>query len=312
MATGESKIKFTVEGITQLHQHFQSILNDSKALTEEWQKQGTSIVQSLREQIELLKRRNSVAQPPSIAPGASATGLSGGAGNFQDIENALETIVSDGVLIHQSSLKELAALLSSASPSAAGRTGGAGGQRRSPNDISDGDKEGQRDKFLKNLAMSTLIRPIQSKDPLQAGLGIAENAGTSLMAMGGNAGWVGAALAAVTAILGARYQAVAQVAPTAAQAARILGGSWEERVIPGEEAGLYGLQRNDVLQRQMALGRALGTSRVGRRGSVELESALLWESTTALSSADIEAYARSIRGSRRVHWAEACLVILTC
>ena len=95
MATGESKIKFTVEGITQLHQHFQSILNDSKALTEEWQKQGTSIVQSLREQIELLKSRNSVARPSSLIPGASATGLSGGGiGNFQDIENALETILS--------------------------------------------------------------------------------------------------------------------------------------------------------------------------------------------------------------------------
>jgi len=300
MATGESKIKFTVEGITQLHQHFQSILNDSKALTEEWQKQGTSIVQSLREQIELLKRRNSVAQPPSLTPGASATGLpGGGTGNFQDIENALETIVSDGVLIHQSSLKELAALLSSASPSTAGRTGGEGSQSRKPENVSDGTEESQRDKFLKNLAMSALIRPIQSKDPFQAGIGFAENAGTSLMAMGGKAGWIGAALAAVTAIIGARYNAVAEVAPTAAQASRLLGGEWASYV-PADRriADTYGLQRNDVLQRQMALGRALGTSRVSRAGSSEFETALLWEATTSLSSGDIEAYARSIRGSR--------------
>ena len=300
MATGESKIKFTVEGITQLHQHFQSILNDSKALTEEWQKQGTSIVQSLREQIELLKRRNSVAQPPSLTPGASATGLpGGGTGNFQDIENALETIVSDGVLIHQSSLKELAALLSSASPSTAGRTGGEGNQSRKPENVSDGTEESQRDKFLKNLAMSALIRPIQSKDPFQAGIGLAENAGTSLMAMGGKAGWIGAALAAITAVIGAHYEAVANVAPTAAQASRLFGGDWASFVPANRSiSNAYGLQRNDVLQRQMALGRALGTSRVSREGSPEFESALLWEATTSLSSGDIEAYARSIRGSR--------------
>lgn len=300
MATGESKIKFTVEGITQLHQHFQSILNDSKALTEEWQKQGTSIVQSLREQIELLKRRNSVAQPPSLTPGASATGLSGGGtGNFQDIENALETIVSDGVLIHQSSLKELAALLSSASPSTAGRPSGEGGQSTKPENVSDGTEESQRDRFLKNLAMSALIRPIQSKDPFQAGIGLAENAGTSLMALGGKAGWAGAALATVAAIIGARYNAVAEVAPTAAQASRLLGGEWTSYV-PADRriADTYGLQRNDVLQRQMALGRALGTSRVSRVGSSEFETALLWEATTSLSGGDIEAYARSIRGSR--------------
>ena len=300
MATGESKIKFTVEGITQLHQHFQSILNDSKALTEEWQKQGTSIVQSLRDQIELLKRRNSVAQPPSLTPGASATGLSGGGtGNFQDIENALETIVSDGVLIHQSSLKELAALLSSASPSTAGRPGGQGGQSTKPENVSDGTEEGQRDRFLKNLAMSALIRPIQSKDPFQAGIGLAENAGTSLMALGGKAGWAGAALATVAAIIGARYNAVAEVAPTAAQASSLLGGDWASYV-PADRriADTYGLQRNDVLQRQMALSRALGTSRVSRAGSSEFETALLWEATTSLSGGDIEAYARSIRGSR--------------
>ena len=300
MATGESKIKFTVEGITQLHQHFQNILNDSKALTEEWQKQGTSIVQSLREQIELLKSRNSVARPSSLTPGASATGLpGGGTGNFQDIENALETIVSDGVLIHQSSLKELAALLSSASPSTAGRPGGEGGQSKKPENVSDGTEESQRDKFLKNLAMSTLIRPIQSKDPFQAGIGLAENAGTSLMALGGKAGWVGAALATVSAIIGARYNAVAEVVPTAAQASRLLGGEWASYV-PADRriADTYGLQRNDVLQRQMALGRALGTSRVSRAGSSEFETALLWEATTSLSSGDIEAYARSIRGSR--------------
>ena len=58
MPAGDSKIKFTVEGITQLHQSFQSILNDSKALTEEWAKQGASVVKSLQEQIELLKKRN--------------------------------------------------------------------------------------------------------------------------------------------------------------------------------------------------------------------------------------------------------------
>lgn len=300
MATGESKIKFTVEGITQLHQHFQSILNDSKALTEEWQKQGTSIVQSLRDQIELLKKRNSVAQPSSLTPGASATGLpGGGAGNFQDIENALETIVSDGVLIHQSSLKELAALLSSASPSTAGKPSGQGGQSTKPENVSDGTEESQRDRFLKNLAMSALIRPIQSKDPFQAGIGLAENAGTSLMALGGKAGWAGAALATVAAIIGARYNAVAEVAPTAAQASRLLGGEWSSYV-PADRriADTYGLQRNDVLQRQMALGRALGTSRVSRAGSSEFETALLWEATTSLSGGDIEAYARSIRGSR--------------
>lgn len=300
MPVGESKIKFTVEGITRLHQSFQSILNDSKALTEEWSKQGSSIIQSLREQIELLKRRNSVAQPPSLTPGASATGLSGsGTGNFQDIENALETIVSDGVLIHQSSLKELASLLSSASPSPAGRTGGEGSQSRKPENVSDGTEESQRDKFLKNLAMSALIRPIQSKDPFQAGIGLAENAGTSLMAMGGTTGWIGAALAAVTAVIGAHYEAVANVAPIAAKASRLFGGDWASFVPANRSiSSAYGLQRNDVLQRQMALGRALGTSRVSREGSPEFESALLWEATTSLTSGDIEAYARSIRGSR--------------
>lgn len=300
MPVGESKIKFTVEGITQLHQSFQSILNDSKALTEEWSKQGTTIIQSLQEQIELLKKRNSVAFPST---GFASTGTPGGGSGRDDIrrsgdiENALESIASEGVLIHKESLKELADLLKVASPSATpGETRERGSSNRQPTNDREDEKDDRRNQFLKNLALSALINPIQSNDPLKAGLGIAQNAGSSLMAMGGRAGIWGLVLSLVTAGVQAKYNAVASVAPTAARASRFWGNDWAENVIPGSEAELYGLNRNEVLERQMAISRAVGTTNreIAQRLANE---AMLWESTTPLESSDIAAYAKSRRGS---------------
>jgi hypothetical protein len=303
MPVGESKIKFTVEGITQLHQSFQSILNDSRALTEEWSKQGTTIIQSLQEQIELLKKRNSVAFPST---GFASTGTPGGGSGRDDIrrsgdiENALESIASEGVLIHKESLKELADLLKVASPSATpGEPQERGSSNRQPTNDREDEKDDRRNQFLKSLALSTLINPIKSNDPVSAGIGLAENAGFSLMAMGGKAGLVGLFLSAAAAWIGAEYKAVANIAPTAARASRIWGNDWAENVVGWngkKEAADYGLTRNEVLERQMAISKAMGIRDKATVNRVT-DEAMLWESTTPLESSDIAAYAKSRRGS---------------
>lgn len=289
----DAKIKFTVEGITQLHQSFQSILNDSKSLTEEWAKQGTLITKSLQEQIDLLKKRNSFAPSTSMTTGAGSQQIT--TEGLGDIESILETIGSDGVLIHKDSLKELANLIANTQPidrDSEGR-GGEDGRVRRGRDEEDEREDPPMSKFLRNFALTGLLRPLQSNDPLAAGIGGVQNVGTSLMAMGGRAGGIGLAIAAAGGLLSAHYQTAAKIAPTAAQASRLLGGSWEEYVPAGNETQ-YGLQRNEVLQRQMELAKAMGRQDLGS----SLDESLLWGSSTMLSSSEIAQFARSARGDR--------------
>lgn len=290
----DAKIKFTVEGITQLHQSFQSILNDSKSLTEEWARQGVLITKSLQEQIDLLKKRNSFAPSAPMTTGTGSQQIT--TEGLGDIESVLETIGSDGVLIHKDSLKELANLIANTQPTdkdPEGKEKTKAVRKKDGKDEEDGKETSLMSNFLRNFALTGLLRPLQSSDPLAAGIGGVQNVGTSLMGMGGKAGWIGSAIAAVAGILGAHYQAVAKVAPTAAQASRLLGGSWEEYVPAGNETQ-YGLQRNEVLQRQMELARAMGRQNLGS----SLDESLLWESSTMLSSSEIAQFTRSARGDK--------------
>ena len=294
MPAGDSKIKFTVEGITQLHQSFQSILNDSKALTEEWTKQGTSVVKSLQEQIELLKKRNSIAMPPT-AGGQASSKISMDGGSLDDIEAALESMVTDGILLHKNSIKDLADLIKLSAP--ASTTPTAGGQASSKTQSGQGTEEqSEMGQVLGKWAFANMLRPIQSRDPFVAGLGMGGNLGAALMSTGNPYALAGGAvLSLLTGIIGAKYQTMAQIAPIAAQAARQMGGTWQGWTIPTQEGADYGLTRNEVLQRQMEMSKAMGRTDV----SSAMSTAMLWESTTNLSSADIASFARSARGDRQ-------------
>lgn len=292
----DSKVKFSVDGLTDLHQAFQSILTDSKSLTEVWAEQGNLITASLKEQLELLKQRNQYAYPPQSNPATGGTtGIDSGTppnpNNRLDL--FLRNAIYDGVRISKISLKELAAILG-AKPTDIPATGGAA----EPGQPSAGSQttretDSKTEQFLKGFVLTNLLRPIGAADPFRAGLDMGSNVGMSLIAQGGKAGWIGAALSAVTAVLGAKYNAVSEIAPTAAEAARVLGGNWAQLVIPEAGQTQYGLRRNDILQRQMQLARAMGRQNLG----TNLDQALLWEQTTSLSASDIAAFAQSARGS---------------
>ena len=285
----DSKIKFSVEGMTELHQSFQKILDDSKALTKEWEAQGVSVIESLRKQIELLKQRNTYGVPgsPYVGGGSQSVRNSG----LNDIEAVLENISTDGVLIHKDSLKELAELLKTAQVSG-GTSNGTTGEQSGAGQGVETSRGGQ---FLKNFAVSTLLNPLGTNDPVRSVLGIGSNVGSALMGMGGPAGIAGAAVSLISNIVLAKYGAVAGVAPVAAETSRILGGDWASWVPVETGTTKYGLQRNDVLQRRMQLARAMGRQDLGS----SFDQSLLWEMTTMLSSSDIAEFARSGRGDAR-------------
>ena len=306
----DSKIKFSVDGITSLHQAFQSILEDSRSLTEEWEKQGTSVVSSLKEQIELLKQRNQFGSPSDISGPKQEFKSENQFGSPSDkpkvegeitaqsdterIESLLDSAFHEGILINKVSLKELAAILSGVTLKAEPSKPEEGTTPQPGKEPQRETKEDENSKFLKSFVLASLIRPLNSNDPLRAGIDAGQNVGMSLMSMGGKAGAIGAILTGVTAIIGAKYSAIADVAPTAAEASRILGGDWASWTPVRAGQTQYGLRRNDVLQRQMQLARAMGRQNI----DTQLDQALLWEQTTSLSASDIATFAQSARGSR--------------
>lgn len=293
----ESKIKFSIDGMTDLHQAFQSILNDSRSLTEVWAEQGTLITNSLKEQLELLRQRNSIAFPPNAndsKPGSVGQHLGIDTGSADNkLDRFLRMAIYDGILISKVSLKELANIIGTR-PSVAdsGEESGPQAPTRAGAQHPDESKS-DATQFFKSFVLTNLLRPLNSSDPLRAGLDMGTNAGMALLSQGGTAGWIGAALAGIASIVGVKYNAVSEVAPTAAEAARLLGGDWAEYVPVGEGQTQYGLRRNDILQRQMQLARAMGRQNLGRN----FDQSLLWEQTTSLSNADITAFAQSARGS---------------
>lgn len=294
----DSKIKFSVDGITALHQAFQSILDDSRSLTEEWGRQGSSVVASLKEQIELLKQRNQFGSPSTTSlPSASVQKQDGdlvAQSSSERIESLLDSAFHEGVLINKVSLKELASILSGVTLKAEPSKLEEGTMPQPGKEFQRESKEDDDSRFLKSFVLASLIRPLDSNDPLRAGIDAGQNAGMSLMSMGGKAGAIGAILTGVTAIIGAKYSAVSDIAPIAAEASRVLGGDWASWTPVREGQTQYGLRRNDVLQRQMQLARAMGRQNIDR----ELDQALLWEQTTSLSASDIATFAQSARSSR--------------
>lgn len=291
MPTGDSKIKFSVEGVTQLHQSFQSILNDSKALTEEWARQGDLITKSLEKQINLLKSRNSSALFPNNPISSQQFKTEGT--DLKSLETFLDSVKSDGIKLNDETLKELANLIKTSMPVSESGKPQIEPKEHDQKDSEKIEKEDTQTKFFRNLALTSLLRPLQSNDPFESGIGAVSNTGNALMAMGGKAGIIGAGLAAVAEVIGAKYSKIANVAPTAAQTARLLGGSWEDWTISSEGAQ-YGLNKNETLQRRMSLAQAMGKQNLGN----SFDQALLWESSTMLTSSDIASFARSGRGDK--------------
>ena len=286
----DSKIKFSVEGITDLHQSFQKILDDSKAITKVWEVQGESVIKSLQQQIELLKQRNSYGSSVSPYVGGGSQRIKDE--GLTDIEMVLENISSDGVLIHKDSLRELAEMLKNTTPTTAPDSGAGGGGNGTPGGA--GQEMNRTSQFIRNFATSTLLNPLGASDPVRSLLGAGSNVGTALMGMGGPMAIAGAAVSAISNLILARYGAIATVAPTAAEASRILGGDWASWTPAEAGSTRFGLQRNDILQRRMQMARAMGRQDLGS----SFEQSLLWEMTTMLSSSDIAEFARSGRGER--------------
>ena len=105
----DTKIKFSVEGMQSLHQAFQDILNDSKALSVVWAEHGASVVESLKEQIELLKERNSIASQQSSNSISQFQG--GSSQELTEISSIVQSWRTEGILIHKDSLDTLVELL---------------------------------------------------------------------------------------------------------------------------------------------------------------------------------------------------------
>lgn len=301
----DTKIRFTVDGVNQLHQEFQKILTDSQSLTKEWEAQGTAIVQSLKEQLELLKTRNSLARPssvPSTPTGGASTAIATSQGqSVEDIEQALESVVTDGLRLSSETLKELADMLKSTStPTGGGAEGGGERPRPSTGGGAEGDggesKEGTFIRTVGRFALNNVLNPVQSNDPARSLLGIGSNLGSAMMQSGNPYAMAGgAALSLISGIATARYGRVADIAPTGAEAARMFGGSWEEYSVRNRLYEEFGLGAKEALQRRIELARSMGRQNLGEN----LYESTLWEQTTSLGQQDILSLARSARGDER-------------
>ena len=240
-----------------LHQAFQDILNDSKSLSVVWAEHGASVIENLKQQIELLKERNSIA-------GQQSNNVSQFQGtNSQELTEITSIVQSwrtEGILIHKDSLDTLAELLGGAAGSNVG--GGlddgltSGGLRR-------GKLGGAAGliKFGTSFALTNLLRGMNASDPVSAMLGLGTNIGSALMLTGNPyAMLAGAAISATTGIAGIKQNAVKGIANDASLAAGVFGGSYLDYLNQSRNWTDLGVGRAEALQRQIEYGRMFGLS----------------------------------------------------
>lgn len=211
----DTKIKFQVEGISDIKFYMNQILRDATSQAKVLSDSNASMIRSLNLQISLLEKRNKIA---SQYPGGAINVTGVGSGLSVAFESNIQNLVVELAKLNDT-LRKTSRLKSPSTPPTTGvsNTSGTG----SSNSSSRGRVNAS---WLQTFALSNMINPLSSKDPITAGLGVSENVGSSMMMVGGKVGWIGAALAAITGLGAMQIEMLREIAPSASKNARILGG----------------------------------------------------------------------------------------
>ena len=288
----DTKIKFSVEGMQSLHQSFQDILNDSKALTLVWAEHTASVTESLKEQIELLKERNSIAG--NLSGNSTSQFQTGGSQELIEVSSIIQSWKTEGILIHKDSIEALVDGLGNRGSSSGGEI----------NNTGTGVVAGGRGilgsnllRFGTSFALTNLLRGMNASDPVSAILGLGTNIGAALM-MTGNpyAMLAGAAISGISGIAGVKNNAVKGIANDASLAAGVFGGSYLDYLNQSRNWTDLGVGRAEALQRQIEYGRIFGLSAFGAErtalASTQIEKAL------GIDRGTLSAFATTGRGDK--------------
>lgn len=281
----DTKIKFSVEGMQSLHQAFQDILNDSKALTVVWAEHSTSVTESLKEQIELLKERNSIAGNLS-----GNTGSQFQAGNSQElveISSIIQSWKTEGVLIHKDSIEALLEGL--------GGTRGTNSSTTQEGPGISGTTGGKLMRFGTSFAFTNLMRGMNASDPVSAMLGLGSNIGSALMMTGNPYAMVAGALVSVLSnVASIRQNAIKGAVNDASLAAGVFGGNYTGYLDQSRNWTGLGIGRAEALQRQIEYGRLFGLSAFDAE-KVSLSSSQI-EKALGIDRGTLSAFATTGRG----------------
>lgn len=239
----DTQIRFSVQGADEVRNVMKTLIAESSTLSKSLEDANSRFINSLNTQIDLLKKRNELLKQGGTA--AQSTGS-----NSNQIVNILETIQKKGLDLSE---KTIAALNNRKRPSEQ-----ADDKRTRPSNSPNSNNA--RNSFLSNLAWSTLMRSISSRDPVQLGIGLGQNIGSSLMMMGGKTGVVGMIVSAATEVLAAQYRAYKEILPGSESLSRLLGssiGATGSNVASNPYAG-YGYLAQDYAQGQIDVTKQLG------------------------------------------------------
>ncbi len=238
MSDNNTKIKFQVEGIQTIRSEMTAILRDMVTQTQLMEKSGENIVNGLRKQIELIKERNGL--------NSQFTGEK----QSQQLDPTLSLTLKD----LNTTLKDLVETLSKEGGQNLPSTPSEPITPRTPDNLT-----GFTPQQLQTLGLTFLMRPLSSRDPINAGLDLSSNIGSSMMLKGGKAGWIGLAIAAVAGIAKMQYDIISEIEPASARMARLQGGRPGDYLdIRRNEYDRLGFGRADVLNNRADLIKALG------------------------------------------------------
>ena len=232
----DTKIKFQVEGIQTIKNEMSGILNDVIEQTKLIDNSNKEFIKSLQQQIELLKERNNISSQfisgaipqQQSDPGFSLT-LRDLNSTLRDLVEKLEEDISPRVH-NEPSLNETQNTATGLNP-----------------------------KMLQSFALSNIINPMSSNDPINAGFGLLQNAGSSLMMMGGKAGIAGLVATLAASIGKMQVDLLRDIEPSASRMARLQGANTSDYVNTDiNEYSDLGFRRSQVLQGRAGIIRTLG------------------------------------------------------
>lgn len=242
----DTQIRFSVQGANEVRNVMRTLITESNTLSKTLESANSRFIDSLNTQINLLKKRNEL-----LKQGGAATQFNIGSSATQ-IAGILETIQKKGLDLSEKTIAALNGGKKSSSQTSES-------ERSKFSNKSDANDN--RDSFLKGLVWSTLLRSISSRDPVQLGIGFGQNAGSSMMMMGGKAGVVGTILSLATAVLAAQYNAYKEILPGSESLSRLLGSSI---VDTGSDVAANPYTRYGILAQDYAQGQLDVTKQLGR------------------------------------------------
>lgn len=146
--------------------------------------------------------------------------------------------------------------------------------------------------MVQSFAMSNLINPITSRDPINAATSTAQNVSASMMMAGGKMGWIGLGLGLGVAVAGAQTQLLREIMPSASRIAKQRGGKADDYINYGRnEYAELGFDRKTVLENQASI-----ISSLGRNNLVALKSSLGIQAGFDVSQQDLSGVMRAGRG----------------